>query len=130
MAGGTSIGRVRGLGSAKEGTHHWWNHRVSAGSNLVVMLWLIVSIARLPAYDHATIAMWLGSAWAAIPMLLLIVSVFYHFRLGLQIVIEDYSHAEIRVVLMILLNFFVIGTGTIAIFSILKLAFAAGASLP
>ncbi|WP_033922957.1 succinate dehydrogenase, hydrophobic membrane anchor protein [Sphingomonas sp. 37zxx] len=127
MASGTSIGRVRGLGSAKEGTHHWWHQRVTAGSNLALMLWFIVSLALLPQLDHATVSAWLGSPWAAIPMALLVLSVFYHFRLGLQVVIEDYSHAETRVVLMLLLNFFTIGTGAIAIFSILKLAFAAGA---
>ncbi|GAA0726595.1 succinate dehydrogenase, hydrophobic membrane anchor protein [Sphingomonas japonica] len=127
MRGGTNLGRVRGLGSAKEGTHHWWNQRLTAGSNLVLMLWLILSIALLPAYDFATVSAWMGSAWAAIPMALLIVSVFYHFRLGLQVVIEDYAHAETRVVLMVLLNFFVIGLGAVALFSILKLAFVAGA---
>ncbi len=127
MGSGTSIGRVRGLGAAKEGVHHWWNQRLTAGSNLLLMLWFIVSIAMLPSLDHATVSTWLGSAWAAVPMALLVLSVFYHFRLGLQVVIEDYSHAETRVVLMVLLNFFVIGAGAIAIFSILKLAFTAGA---
>lgn len=127
MASGSSIGRVRGLGAAKEGTHHWWNQRLTAGSNLALMLWFIVSLAMLPGYDHATVSTWLGSAWAAVPMALLVFSVFYHFRLGMQVVIEDYSHAETRVVLMVLLNFFAIGLGAIAIFSILKLAFAAGA---
>ena len=130
MGSGTSIGRVRGLGAANEGTHHWWNQRLTAGSNLALMLWLIVSIAMLPTYDYATVSTWLGSAWAAIPMMLLILSVFYHFRLGLQVVIEDYSHAQTRVVLMVLLNFFVIGTGAIALFSILKLALVAGAVTP
>ena len=58
-------------------------------------------------------------------MALLIVSVFWHFRLGLQVLIEDYAHAENRVVLLVLLNFFTIGTGGIALFSILKIAFGA-----
>lgn len=123
----TSIGRVRGLGSAKEGAHHWWTHRLTAGSNLLLMLWFIASIAMLPGYDYATIQSWLSSPWAAVPMALLIVSVFMHFKLGLQVVIEDYSHAESRVVLLVLLNLFVVGLGATAIFSILKLAFSAGA---
>ncbi|WP_315759851.1 succinate dehydrogenase, hydrophobic membrane anchor protein [Sphingomonas sp. Y38-1Y] len=127
MGSGTSIGRVRGLGAAKEGAHHWWTHRLTAGSNLLLMLWFIASIAMLPGYDHATVTAWLGSLWAAIPMALLIISVFWHFRLGLQVVIEDYSHAESRVVLLILLNFFVVAAGATAVVSILKLAFAAGA---
>jgi succinate dehydrogenase / fumarate reductase membrane anchor subunit len=123
MANRTPLGRVRGLGSAKEGAHHWWNLRVTAAANLLLMLWFMISIARLPAYDLATATNWLQSPWAAIPMVLLIVSVFYHFRLGLQVVIEDYVHNESRIALMLLLTFFTIGTGGVAIFSILKIAF-------
>jgi succinate dehydrogenase / fumarate reductase membrane anchor subunit len=111
MRGGTELGRVRGLGSAREGAHHWWNQRVTAAGNLVLMLWFIISIARL-------------SAWVAIPMALLIASVFWHFRLGLQVLIEDYFHAESRIVSLLLLNFFTVATAAIAIFSILKIAFS------
>jgi succinate dehydrogenase / fumarate reductase membrane anchor subunit len=129
MGNGTSIGRVRGLGSAKEGAHHWWQQRLTAGANLLLMIWFFVSLARLPGYDHASIAAWLASPWAAIPMVLLVASVFYHFRIGLQVVIEDYQHDESRVVAMVLLNFFVVAIGAVAIFSILKIAFAAGAAV-
>ncbi|MFA5964465.1 MAG: succinate dehydrogenase, hydrophobic membrane anchor protein [Sphingomonas sp.] len=124
MRGGTELGRVRGLGSAGEGAHHWWNQRVTAAGNLVLMLWFIVSIARLPAYDYATVHAWMASAWVAIPMALLIASVFWHFRLGLQVLIEDYTHAESRIVSLLLLNFFTVATAAIAIFSILKIAFS------
>lgn len=124
MRGGTDLGRVRGLGSAKEGAHHWWNQRVTAAGNLVLMLWFVIAIARLPAYDYATVHAWMASAWVAIPMALLILSVFWHFRLGLQVVIEDYAHNEARIVSLLLLNFFTIATGAIAIFSILKIAFS------
>jgi len=123
----SSLGRVRGLGSAKEGTHHWWYHRLTAGSNLVLMLWLLIAIARQPAYDYATLHAWMQSAWVAVPMALLILSVFYHFRLGLQVVIEDYQHDESRVVALVLLNFFVVALGATAIFSILRIALGAAA---
>jgi succinate dehydrogenase / fumarate reductase membrane anchor subunit len=126
MGNGTELGRVRGLGSAREGTHHWWNQRLTAGANLFLMLWLIISVARLPGYDFATARDWLASAWVAIPMALLIASVFYHFRLGLQVLIEDYAHGESRVAAMVALNFFTIGAAAIAIFSILRIAFTAG----
>ena len=124
MGNGTELGRVRGLGSAKEGTHHWWHQRLTAGSNLLLMLWLVISVARQPAYDFGALHSWMASVWVAIPMILLIVSVFYHFRLGLQVLIEDYQHGESRVVTMVLLNFFVIAAAAIAIFSILKIALA------
>ncbi|MGN6374437.1 MAG: succinate dehydrogenase, hydrophobic membrane anchor protein [Sphingomonas sp.] len=123
MDKGTTIGRVRGLGSAKEGTGHWLYQRITAGSNLLLMLWFVISIARLPGYDYATVTSWLSSGWAAIPMILLVCSVFYHFRLGLQVVIEDYEKDASRIALLVLLNFFVVAAAATAIFSILSIAF-------
>lgn len=125
MGTGTELGRVRGLGAAHEGTHHWWRQRLTAGSNLFLMLWFLLSLARLPGYDYASVHAWLHSAWAAVPMLLLVASVFYHFRLGLQVVIEDYQHNESRVVFMVLVNLFTVALAGVAIFSILKVAFGA-----
>ena len=123
MGTGTPLGRVRGLGSAKEGAHHWWHQRLTAAANILLMLWLMISVARMPGYDYAAVRLWLQSAWVAVPMVLLIVSVFYHFRLGLQVVIEDYQHDETRVVWMIVLNLFTVATAFIALFAILKVAF-------
>ncbi len=130
MAYRTELGRVRGLGSAKEGAHHWWQQRLTAAANLFLMLWFFIAILRLPAYDYDTVHTWLSSSWAAIPMALLILSVFYHFRLGLQVVIEDYQHNESRVVAMVALNFFTVVTAGIAIFAILKVAFTATTGVP
>lgn len=129
MGDGTEIGRVRGLGSAHEGAGDWWHHKISAGSNLVLVLWFLISLALLPAYDYATISAWLAQPWAAVPLILLVISVFYHFHHGLTVVIEDYQHDHTRFVLLILLKYFTIATATLAIFSILKVAFTAGAAL-
>ena len=123
MSKGTAIGRVRGLGSAKEGVTHWWMQRVTAGGNILLMLWFFISVARLPGYGHGDVTKWLATPWTAIPLVLLVLSVFYHFRLGLQVVIEDYQHDASRVAGIILLNLFTIGAGATAIFAILKLAF-------
>lgn len=123
MGTGTAIGRVRGLGSAKEGVQHWWMQRVTAGSNILLMLWFFISIARLPGYTHADVTKWLSTPWTAVPLVLLVTSVFYHFRLGLQVVIEDYQHDVRRVAGLLLLNLFTIGAGATAIFAILKIAF-------
>ena len=125
MGRGTPLGRVRGLGSAKEGAHHWWRQRVTAGSNFFLMVWLLVSILNRPGFDYVSVHTWLQSAWVAVPMALLVLSVFYHFRLGLQVLIEDYQHDETRIVAMVLLNFFTVGLGATALFAILKIAFGA-----
>ena len=127
MGNGTSIGRVRGLGSAHEGTHHWWHQRLTAGGNLILVLWFVLSIALLPAYDWETVRAWVAQTSVAVPLILLVANTFYHFRLGLQVVIEDYQHDETRIVLLVLLNFFTLAAATTAIFAILKTAFTPGA---
>lgn len=123
MGAGTPIGRVRGLGAAKEGTHHWWRQRLTAGFNIALMGWLLLSLARVGGYDWASVHAWLVSPWVAVPMAALIVNVFYHFCLGLQVVIEDYQHNETRVVLMVVLNVYTLVLGAIGVFAVLKIAF-------
>ena len=127
MRSGTALNRARGLGSAHAGTHHWLYQRITASSNLFLTLWLLFAVARLNGFDYASVHSWLQSPWAAVPMALLVVSVFYHFRLGLQVVIEDYQIDASRIVLLLLLNFFTVAAAGVAIFSILKVAFGAAA---
>lgn len=124
MGTGTGIGRVRGLGSAKHGSHHWWHQRLTAGSNLLLAVWLVVSLLRLPLFDYRALVMWLQSPWASVPLILATISIFYHLRLGLQVVIEDYQHDFTRVIAIVLLNFYAIAGGALAIFAILRVAFA------
>ena len=123
MGNGTSIGRVRGLGSAHEGAKHWWHQRLTAGSNLLLVTWLVVSLLRLPLWNYHALVLWLSSPWASVPLILAIISVFYHLRLGLQVVIEDYQHDFTRVIPIVLLNFYAIGGAALAIYAILKVAF-------
>ncbi len=124
MGSGTNIGRVRGLGSAQEGAHHWIVQRVTAVGNLLLVLWLIFSLLRLPNYGHELMVEWLASPLVAVPMILMLVSVCWHFRLGLQVLIEDYvpDHG-VKFGLMILLNFFAVGCAALGIFSVAKIAF-------
>ena len=123
MGTGTGIGRVRGLGSAKAGAHHWWLQRVTAAGNVLLGIWFVVSLFRLPSFDHKTVVAWLGSPFVAVPMILLVANVFWHFRLGLQVVLEDYQHDESKIIGLILINFYTVGGAALAIFSILKIAF-------
>ncbi len=124
MGSGTGIGRVRGLGSAKSGSHHWWQQRVTAVGNILLMLWFIFSLLRLPSLGYDSTIAWLSSPWAAVPMALLVVNVFWHFRLGLQVVIEDYVHGGMRILTLGLLHAWTFGMGAFALFSIFKIAFA------
>ncbi len=123
MGTGTSIGRVRGLGSAHEGVKHWWHQRLTAGSNLLLVTWLVVSLFRLPLWDYRALVVWLSSPWVSVAVILAVISAFYHLRLGLQVVIEDYQHDFTRVIAIVLLNFYAIGGATLAIYAILKVAF-------
>ncbi|MCA1748759.1 MAG: succinate dehydrogenase, hydrophobic membrane anchor protein [Parasphingopyxis sp.] len=129
MRAGTELGRVRGLGSARAGTHHWWLQRLTAAGNVLLVVWFVASLLRLPSYDYEVVTGWLSSPLVAVAMLLLTVNVFWHLRLGLQIVIEDYVHNEAsKIGLLVLLNFYAIGGAAIAVFSILKIAFSGAAS--
>ncbi|WP_339690906.1 succinate dehydrogenase, hydrophobic membrane anchor protein [uncultured Parasphingorhabdus sp.] len=124
MGSGTNIGRVRGLGSAQEGAHHWIVQRVTAVSNLLLVLWLVFSLIRLPNYEHGLMIEWLSSPLVAVPMMLMLVSIFWHIRIGLQVLIEDYvtDHGA-KFGLILLLNFFAIGGAALGIFSVAKIAF-------
>lgn len=125
----TPIARVRGLGSAKSGAHHWWLERLTSVSTFLLFIWFAVSLLALPSLDHGAVTEWLAQPIAAVPMLLLIVSTFWHLKLGLQVVIEDYVHEEgMKFFSVTLLNFFAIALGALAFFSVLKIAFGGDAS--
>ena len=124
----SAIGRVRGLGSAQSGAHHWWVERLTSVSTLLLLVWLLVALLRLPNLQYETVHDWLSSPIAAVPMLLLIVSTFWHAKLGMQVVIEDYVHEEgLKLFSITLLNFFAIGLGAMAVFAVLKIAFGGDA---
>jgi succinate dehydrogenase / fumarate reductase membrane anchor subunit len=124
MGNGTSIGRVRGLGAAHHGPHHWLVQRFTAIGNVVLMSWLLVSLALLGDYGHASVAKWLSQPISATAMILLVTSLFWHARLGLQVLIEDYVHdAGSKFGAISALNLATIGGGAFAIFSVAALAF-------
>lgn len=126
MGRATPLGRVRGLGSARSGTSHWWLQRVTAAGNLFLVPWFIISLARLPGLDYAAVVLWLRQPVAAVPMLLLITSVFWHFRLGMQVLIEDYLHEEgSKLLALLALNFYALAGAAVGVFCVLKIALGA-----
>ncbi|MBE5072991.1 succinate dehydrogenase, hydrophobic membrane anchor protein [Erythrobacteraceae bacterium E2-1 Yellow Sea] len=128
MGNGTSIGKVRGLGSAHHGAHHWLLQRFTAVGNLVLMLWLVASFIMLPDMGYATLAKWLAQPVSATAMILLVISTFWHARLGLQVVIEDYVHnSGTKFGVITLLNLATIGGGAFAVISVARLALGGAA---
>ncbi len=120
----STIKGVRGLGAARSGVHHWWMQRVTAAGNLLLMAWFIISLILLPDLSFESVTAWVARPLVAIPLLLLILSSFWHARLGVQVVLEDYVHTEgMKLLATLALNFFILGTAAVAIFSLLSIAF-------
>ena len=88
------IARARGLGPAREGVNHWIRQRLTAISNIVLVLWFVFSAMALAGAGYEEVRAWLASPVPASLMILLVISTFYHARLGVQVVIEDYVHHE------------------------------------
>lgn len=120
----TPLAKVRGLGAAKEGTDHFWKQRVSAVSNFLLTIFFVWLMAKLAGADYATVKKTIQKPAVSIGLLLMILSMAYHMRLGMQMIIEDYVHSEGRKILALMANtFFCMAIAMIAVFSVLKLAF-------
>lgn len=102
----TPLGRVLGLGSAKEGTDHWWTQRVTAVSNLLLGTWFAIAIAGLPGYDYLDMMRFIANPWNGVLLTLLAASLSYHSYLGLQVVIEDYVHEPLLKIVSLLFSRF------------------------
>ncbi len=125
----TPLGEVRGLGSAKEGGRHWWLERLVSIATLFLFIWFAVSLWRLPDLAWGTVTDWLRGTFAAVPMLLRIATAFWHLKMGLQAVVEDYVHEEgDRFFWLLVINFATIFGAALAAFAVLKIAFTGSAS--
>jgi succinate dehydrogenase / fumarate reductase, membrane anchor subunit len=126
MGNGTSIGRVRGLGSAHSGTHHWLVQRFTAIANLLLVLWLVVSLLMLPGLGFETVKAWIAKPVPATAMGLLIVTTFWHARLGMQVAAEDYVHEPAnKFAVMAALNLAAFGGAAFGLFCVIRLALGA-----
>lgn len=122
----TPLKRVRNLGSAKEGSDHFWKQRVTAVANAILAVGLVWLIASLAGSDYAAAKATLSNPFVALMLLALVVSGTIHMRLGMQVVIEDYIHAEgLKVVLVIANTFFAVAIALSCIYAVLKLSFGA-----
>ena len=118
------ISRVRHLGSAKEGTHHWWAQRLTALALVPLVIWFVVSVVCLSTADYAAVRAWVSSPISMVLLLLTIVMTFHHGQLGLQVVIEDYIHVEWqKITLLILVKGIALLLAVVGIVAIARIAF-------
>jgi succinate dehydrogenase membrane anchor subunit len=118
------LARATGLGSAKEGGRLWWAERVSAIALVPLTVWFAASLIAHSGGDYATFIAWLRTPLAATLMILLLIALFHHTALGLQVVIEDYVHsgAKFAAVIAVRLSSFALATAGIA--AALRIAFS------
>jgi succinate dehydrogenase / fumarate reductase membrane anchor subunit len=120
------LGRVLGMGSAKDGTGHWWAQRVTAVALIPLTLWFFFSLVLLPGFDYVTVKTWLNQPLSSFLAVLAVAVLTYHSYLGTTVVVEDYVHAPgIKVASLLLLRFLYVLFGGAGIFAILRVAFGA-----
>ena len=120
----TPLARVRGLGSSRSGTEHFWRQRLTAVANIPLTIAFVLIVVSLLGRNHAAAQQILGSPLVAIVILLFIGSVTYHMRIGMQVIIEDYVHSDVPKLFLLMLNtFFTIVVGLAAAYAIFKLSF-------
>ena len=125
MGNGTSIGRVRGLGSAHSGASNWLQERFTGLASMIVSLYLLFSLLMLPALNYQTVKMWISHPLPATAMVLFVVVNFWHARSGLRVVIEDYQHDSSKLFYLVALDFAAIAGGAFGVLSIVRLALGA-----
>jgi succinate dehydrogenase / fumarate reductase membrane anchor subunit len=117
------LGRVLGHGSAGDGVGHWWMQRVTAVALLPLTLWFVWSLLGLQLQSYDEVRGWLGQPWVAVLTILLVITLAWHSRLGVQVVVEDYVHARgAKTTLLLLSTFLHAGAAVAAVFAILVLA--------
>ncbi len=118
------LGRVLGLGSARDGTSHWWAERVSSVALVPLTLWFLFSLLLLPSLDFTVLRAWLTVPMSGFLTLLLVVVLTYHAYLGSVVIVEDYVHEHgAKLTLMVSLRFLFVLCGGASLFAILRIAF-------
>lgn len=114
------LGRVKGLGSARQGTLHWWQQRLTAVVLAPLSLWLVFSLVSITSLGYAAVTLWMRKPINAVLLLIFILALFHHTQLGLQVVIEDYVESEgQKLACIILVKFLALFAGLASILAVL-----------
>jgi succinate dehydrogenase / fumarate reductase membrane anchor subunit len=120
----TPLARARGLGSAREGVHHWWAQRLTAIALIPLVVWFAISLVMLSGADYGVARAWIGSPLVMVLLILTIVIGLHHGQLGLQVVIEDYVHGDgWKLALIVAVRFVAVVFGLGAVVAILRIGF-------
>jgi len=116
------LGRAMGLGSAKTGFGHWWIERITAVALIPLSVWFAASLIAYSGSDYQTFIRWIGSPVTAVLMILLLIALFWHAALGLQVVIEDYVHSGAKIWTLLAARFVCFALAAAGIVTTLKVA--------
>jgi len=120
----TPLSRARGLGSAKQGVHHWWAQRITAIALLPLVVWFAISLLMMSGAEYEVVRAWLGAPVVMVLLILTIAVGLHHAQLGIQVVIEDYVHSDgWKLALIVLVRFIAVSFGLAAIVAILSIGF-------
>jgi succinate dehydrogenase / fumarate reductase, membrane anchor subunit len=120
----TELGKVRGLGSAKSGTTHFWQQRLTAIANVPLVIYLIYFILAHLGVPRSAVIASLKNPFCAVALSLAMVSILWHMRLGLQVVVEDYVHSEgKKLATLLAITFATLFLGALVLYAILKMSF-------
>ncbi|WP_428676262.1 succinate dehydrogenase, hydrophobic membrane anchor protein [Reyranella sp.] len=118
------LNRARGLGSAKDGLHHWWAQRLTALALIPLVIWFAISLVTMSGADYGMVRAWIGSPVAMVLLILTIVIGLHHGQLGLQVVIEDYVHNDgLKLALIVAVRFIAVLFGLAAVVAIMRIGF-------
>jgi succinate dehydrogenase / fumarate reductase, membrane anchor subunit len=120
----TPLGTALGSGTARGGVHHWWMQRVTAVALVPLTLWLAYSLLTLRLADHAIVSLWIGAGWHPLLLSLTVLTMAWHSKLGVEVVIEDYVHHKaLKTTALLLSQYAHVLTALAAVYAVARIAF-------